>query len=154
MTPEEYSLKIQKQIIDRFLKEFYEKVGYYPTVITREDIERSKNLLSLQQIEDYFHPYLPDLWGKKLSLAHKSRTRELVELRQIFCQIARVMGFSLKNIGVHLGNRDHTTVIHSLKAFNNLTETDPVYREKYNNIIDKIKQDGHYYNAPTLVGRD
>jgi len=143
----------EKDLVNEFLKNFHEKLGYYPTVITNADLkENSLNVLSLDELGKYFTPYLPIAYGKIVGLGSKLRVREIIELRQMFCSIARNIGFSLKSIGVYLGNRDHTTIIHALRSFGNLMETDPTYREKYNNIINKIKTDGNYYNSSTMVG--
>ena len=148
-----YKEKTEKDLVNKFLKNFHERLGYYPTVITNADLkEDSLNVLSLEELGKYFTPYLPKAYGKIVALGSKLRVREIIELRQMFCSIARNIGFSLKSIGVYLGNRDHTTIIHALRSFGNLMETDPTYREKYNNIINKIKADGNYYNSSTMVG--
>ena len=45
-----------------------------------------------------------------------SRKRELVEARQISAYLAReVLGTSLSSIGLYLGGRDHTTILHACK---------------------------------------
>lgn len=153
MNAEEYLEKTEKQLIEGFLDSFYKKMGYYPTVVTKEDLEdRSLNLLSLEELETYFEPYLPILRGKILKLSTKMRVREIVELRQMFCFIARSIGFSLKTIGIFLGNRDHTTIVHNVKAFHNMMDTDSTYRDRYIIIAKKIKQDGNYYNSSAMVG--
>jgi|688.fasta_scaffold206681_1 hypothetical protein len=155
MTTKEYIEKTEKELVDNFLKTFYSRVGYYPVVITKEDLaEKSLNLLSLEELERYFDPYLPTVYGKRLTLSSKLRVREIVELRQMFCFISRNIGFSLKRIGQFLGNRDHTTIIHNLRTFYNLIETDGNFKERYNRIIKKIKEDGNYYNASAMVGSD
>jgi len=155
MTAEEYSEKVERELIENFLKAFYEKVGYYPTVLTRSDLEEKMvNNLSLEELSSYFEPHLPEVFGKRLKLSSKVRVRELVELRQMFCTIARSMNFSLKTIGNFLGKRDHTTIIHSLRTFANLMETDPTYKEKYIKILNEIKEDAKYRNSPTLVSNN
>lgn len=152
MTTEEYIEKTERQLIEGFLETFYKKMGYYPTVITKEDLEeKSLNLLNLEDLERYFEPYLPIIYQKKLKLSSKLRVREIVELRQMFCSIARNIGFSLKTIGQFLGKRDHTTIIHNVRTFRNMMETDDQYREKYNKIIKEIKKDGNYYNSSAMV---
>jgi len=156
MTTEQYTEKLERDLIESFLKNFHEKIGYYPMVIPRSDLEaKPLNVLTLEELESYFRPFLPKkVFGKTVSLSSKARVRELVEYRQIFCSIARNLGFSLKSIGKYLGNRDHTTVIHSLRAFSDLMETNPLYRDKYNSIINKIKEDGKYSNSSVVVSDD
>ena len=140
MTPDEYQKKVETDIVKNFLKTFYEKVGYYPIVIINEKsgVDESKTI-SLLELETYFEPYLPIIYGKKQKLGSKSRSRPLPELRFIFCHIARAMRYSLKQIGQHLGGRDHTTVIHGLTTFNNLYQTDDRFKELYHKIINNIK---------------
>ena len=99
-------------------------------------------ILTLPELEKYFEPHVPAvLFGRKVTLGTKDRSRELVELRCIFFFIARSMKYGLKQLGRYLGNRDHTTVIHGINTFRNLYETDERFREKYYLIINNIKKD-------------
>ena len=136
-----YANKMEQKLIEEFKQKFYDKMGYYPMVVTKvgsgEDI---LPIMALEELEEIFEPYLPTIQGKKLSLKDKARNREIVELRQIFCSVARQMKYSLKTIGGHVGGRDHTTVIHSTTACNQLVETDEQFKIKYLTIIKRIKQ--------------
>ena len=158
LSPEEYAIKMEKKIVSNFLKEFYEKMGYYPTVITKKSVNSEEgstlNILNLEELEQYFLPYTPTFFGKKTSLKDKSRKLELVMLRHIYCYVAKTMGYSLKSIGIYLGNRDHATIINSINVFKNLYETSSSFRQKYHNIINQIKADGNYYNTPAMVSSD
>lgn len=142
MTPTEYRKKLENQLITEFRDKFFEKLGYYPTVLTNK---RSKNedtiVLSLEELEKYFDPYLPKRYGKILPLGHKERCRDLVELRSIFFFLARTMNYGLKVMGNYLNGRDHTTVIHNITTFRNLYDTDAKFKEKYFTILNRIKQD-------------
>jgi hypothetical protein len=62
-----------------------------------------------------------------------------VELRFIFCFIAKKLNYTLDEIGDFLGKRDHTTVIYAIRTFKNLYETDVKFKLLYNEIITKIK---------------
>jgi hypothetical protein len=147
MTPKEYKKKMEKQLIKDFQEAFYEKIGYRPTVVTERSItNEGLIILTLNELEEYFTPYLPMILGKKHNLASKDRTRELVELRCIFFFIGRYMHYGLKSMGNHL-KRDHTTVIHNIDVFKNLYETDPRFVQKYLRIINQIKKD---YEPPTV----
>jgi len=54
----------------------------------------------------------------------KSRLRPLVEARQIYCYIAvKTTGESLVQIAKIIGDRDHTTVIHSHRKAEDLLQT-------------------------------
>jgi hypothetical protein len=147
MDTTDYKKKVEQQLIKEFLDKFYEKVGYYPTVLTDTRESDSIKILTLNELEDYFTPFLPTIFGKKVTLSNKNRTRFLVELRFIFFFIARQMRYTLKEIGQHVGKRDHTTVLHGLSTFVNLYETDARFKMTYNAIIHNIKRD---YEPSTL----
>lgn len=153
MTTEEYAAVTERKLIDSFLETFYKKMGYYPKVITKDSTEMTShlNILSLEILEEYFQPYLPTYYGKVTKISSRSRKKELVYLRHMFCFMARAIGFSLNTIGKFLNNRDHATIIHSIQTFIALSETDLVYKNKYLTIENKIKLDGYYYNTSTMV---
>lgn len=137
-----YAATLERRLIDEFRQKFEEKLGYKPIVLTRINADGIENvpLMSLDQLEESFEPFLPLAFGKKLALGVKSRKRELVELRMIFCAIARMMRFTHVSIGIHLGGRDHTTVLHNVTTFANLIETNEGFREKYFVILNHIKE--------------
>lgn len=142
MNPAEYKKKVENDLINEFISKFYEKVGYYPTVVTNNRItDDGVIILTLPELERCFDNYLPTFYNKKAGLGSKDRYRPLVELRCIFFFIGRSMKYGLKQLGRYLGNRDHTTVIHNVNTFRNLYDTDPVFREKYYLIINQIKKD-------------
>lgn len=61
----------------------------------------------LQAVARHYRLRVPDLLGRK-------RTRSISEPRQVAMYLARKLtSLSLKEIGAHFGNRDHTTVIHA-----------------------------------------
>lgn len=137
----DYAQHLEKKIVDKFKEEFFKKFEYYPIVLTKENLvsEDDTHLMSLEELKGYFTPFLPQRFGKVLPLDSKCRMRDLVELRSIFCYLARNMKYSLVSIGSFLNGKDHTTVIHSIKTFNDLTETCMVFQEKYNTILNYIK---------------
>lgn len=68
------------------------------------------------------------------------RNRQIVEARQIisFIMVKKVR-CTLVYVGQEaLGGRDHTTVIHSLRNFENLYETEEGYRDMVNRILNKL----------------
>lgn len=140
MDTAEYKKKVEHELIKEFLDKFYDKVGYYPTVITNSKEKAGIKILSLNELETYFEPFIPSYYGKKPTLSTKNRARTLVELRFTFFFIARQMKYTLSEIGQHLGKRDHTTVIHGLRTFRNLYETDVKFKSRYTIIINNIKQ--------------
>jgi len=141
MDTTDYKNKLEQRLIREFLEKFYDKLGYYPTVVTNTNDEGGVKILTLNQLESYFQPFLPSIFGKKVALSNKHRARPLVELRFIFFYIARQMKYTLEEIGFHVGKRDHTTVLHGLRTFRNLYETDVKFRSTYDTIIKNIKND-------------
>lgn len=72
-------------------------------------------------------------------IEHKTRKKGIVDARKIYCyQMKSKLNWSLKEIGRSMGNRDHTTVIHSIKAYQDLYETDDIFRDVCDKIEDEI----------------
>lgn len=70
----------------------------------------------------------------------KTRKREIVQARQIAMFFAKdLTKASLKNIGSHFGNRDHSTVIHACQTVNDLIETDKKFRYDVDELSKRIK---------------
>ena len=147
MDSQVYALQLEKKLIDQFKQTFYDKLGYEPLVLTKIQIDSDQYIpmLSLENLQTMFEPFLPFSCDRKLPLKSKHRYRELVELRNIYCYLARMMGYSLITVGQSLGNRDHTTVIHNVTCFKNLMETNDAFRQKYLAILTYIKQ--HYESS-------
>lgn len=64
--------------------------------------------------------------------------RSYVVCRQVICYIAKnnMAGFTLKKTGSYLGNRDHSTVIHSVQSCRN----EMSYNKKFNREIEEITE--------------
>ena len=73
-------------------------------------------------------------------LKEKTRKREVVQARQLSMYLAKnFTNNSLKIIGKHFGGRDHSTVIHSCQAIQNLLDTDSDFKENVEDIQKKIQ---------------
>lgn len=73
-------------------------------------------------------------------LKEKTRKRSIVQARQLSMFLAKnYTKNSLKVIGKHFGGRDHSTVIHSCQAIQNLLDTDPDFKENVDDIQKKIQ---------------
>jgi chromosomal replication initiation ATPase DnaA len=145
MDPKEYEEKVIKKLVDEFQQNFYDKVGFRPVVIiNREEEKVVQKVLSLDDLKEIVDSHLPEKFKTNgWTLESGYRYREVVMLRQIFCYIAKKQGYNLKPIGEKLGNRDHTTVIHSVRTASNLLATDPIFISVYDNIIyDLVKNHG------------
>lgn len=128
----QYAAKMERKLVDDFKKLFQEKLGYLPIVFTKTDRDAAEiPFMSLEELNKHFITFLPLKLGEPLPLQTKRRAREIVELRAIFCFLAKNMKYSLKTIGLHLGGRDHTTVIHGLTIFRDLMETNDAFRQKF-----------------------
>ena len=140
MDPKEYEEKLIKKLVDEFQQNFYDKVGFMPTVIiNRHEDKVVQKVISLDDLKKIVDSHLPGKFETNgWTLESKYRYREVVMLRQIFCYIAKKQGYNLKAIGEKLGNRDHTTVIHSVRTASDLLATDPVFISIYDNIIYDI----------------
>ena len=67
------------------------------------------------------------------------RTREIAQARQIAMYLIRRMtNLSLKDIGKALGNRDHSTVMHSLEKVEAQMRSDPAFAETVKEITTNI----------------
>lgn len=136
-----YATTLEKKLISEFKEKFKFKMGYEPIVITNIAVNgQGYRLMTLPALESQFESFLPVQFGRKLALTKKCRKRELVELRMMFCFIARTMKYTYAAIGEYLNGRDHTTVIHNINTFQILLETSESFREKYNEILTCIKQ--------------
>jgi len=73
-------------------------------------------------------------------LKDKTRKRAVVQARQLSMFLAKQFtNQSLKSIGKFFGGRDHSTVIHSCQAVQNLIETDDEFEEAVGQIKKKIE---------------
>lgn len=70
----------------------------------------------------------------------RTRKREIVQARQITMYLAKLYTkTSLKTIGEHFGGFDHTTVIHSCSAVENLIESSTEFREQMDRLKHRVQ---------------
>lgn len=141
MTEDQLKKQKEQELIVNFMEEFHSQMGYYPTVITGENVMNKEFMfkISLSELEKHFDNYLPVLYGKIITITSSKRIRPIVELRCIFSFIAKCMGYGLVEIGGFMG-KDHTTILHQIKTFNNLYETQENFRDMYYRIANIIKK--------------
>jgi chromosomal replication initiator protein len=73
-------------------------------------------------------------------LAAETRKRQIVIARQLSMYLAKNMtNASLKAIGEKFGGRDHSTVIHSCRAVQDLMDTDAIFKDTVSDLEKKIK---------------
>ena len=91
-------------------------------------------------IEDIFD-YTARTFGlTKEAIAGRARKQPIVRARHAFCLAARKLTDTpLTGIGAMV-NRDHTTVMHSIKAGEILAEADTVFGDRITQIFDEFEQ--------------
>lgn len=97
----------------------------------------NKQDIKLEDIADvvcnYYKITRPQFEGQR-------RYRFLAEARQMYCYIAKkeIESSSLRIIGKRIGNKDHSTVIHSIKKIDNFLTFDKKIQREYNEIMEII----------------
>lgn len=73
---------------------------------------------------------IKDLTNVKFEdIASPTRIIKVVDARKIYCHQTKTrLKWSLRDIGVNIGGRDHTTVIHSLRTYNNSLRWDEDFK--------------------------
>lgn len=150
MNIKEYKKNESKELINNFIEEYYTLTGSRPIVSLIKGILLVKILdkelmkkITLSELEDIINKFIPINFKIEnkiiLSIKHPSRKIHLVELRHIFSHIARKMGYTLTEIGDYLNNKDHTTVINSLRQFDNWVDSgDILFISKYEEILNEV----------------
>jgi chromosomal replication initiator protein len=90
---------------------------------------------------DYIQKLVSDYFQIPVdTLKSKTRKREIVQARQISMFFAKQLTkSSLKNIGMHFGGRDHSTVIHACQTVNDLMDTDKKFKADVEELTKRIK---------------
>jgi len=90
---------------------------------------------------DYIQKTVCEHFGVPVEkLKEKTRKRQVVQARQLSMFLAKnYTKNSLKVIGKHFGGRDHSTVIHSCQAIQNLLDTDSKFKESVADVQKKIQ---------------
>jgi chromosomal replication initiator protein len=80
---------------------------------------------------------------KEQVLSSKSRAKEIATARQLAMYFAKQLtDMPYKQIGISIGNRDHSTVLYACKTVAKQIETDEKFREVAQEIENKIKSQG------------
>lgn len=125
----------EQELIRLFELNFQRTTGKACRVIVANRIDDLLRRLSIKEILDVVELFnLPGL----PSLRSGSRKRELVNLRKIFCHLAKRAGYHLCTIGNELGSRDHTTVIYSIRGATNHLQTEPEFKYLYQAVESKL----------------
>lgn len=118
LNKKEIDLELAKKVLKNFVKSTY-------------------NELKIEDIQNMVCEYYNVSYDALLTT---SRKREIVQARQITMYLAKKFTKnSLKAIGDHFTGKDHTTVIHSCQTVENLMDTNDEYREKLEEIMQKVQ---------------
>jgi len=121
------------------LFEFARKHDYqHPhMIIAAELLIEHKTEIDIREIKMIVYRYFNLSEGKGDS---KTRKRNIVQARQIAMELSWTISqefkkkWSLADIGIEIGGKDHATVLHACKTVKNLRETDRRYNHIYNDL--------------------
>ena len=98
--------------------------------------ENSFTDLSIDQIVKYV---CREMKISERQILGKSRTMEVALARQLAMLLSKELtSASLANIGIHIGGRDHSTVIHACKNIGRKIVDDPEFQNKVRNIKNQL----------------
>ena len=77
-------------------------------------------------------------------MVSRTRKKKVVEARQIAMYLIKELAAeSLARIGAHFGNRDHSTVIHSVRKVRDRAVSDPAFALMLKSVATEVKGDIH-----------
>lgn len=105
--------------------------------VMEQNIQFERRKITVQKIQDT----VSDFFNVKKDLIQSaSRKREIVQARQVtMFFIKKHTELSLAQIGVHVGNRNHATVLHACNTVKDLAEVDRGFRSDID-AIERILQ--------------
>ena len=106
--------------------------------IVQERIPSQNSQLSIEAIQQQ----VAEHFGLTVNLLiGKTRKKEVVAARQISMYLAKQLTQNpLKKIGLHFGNRDHSTVIHAIQTVEKKSKSDPAYAKEIETLLESIHQ--------------
>lgn len=109
-----------KEPVQQFVEKLEPVVVYLPTEATVEsEMEREPLFSEILRIVCGYYCV------RQIDVKSARRSMQLMRPRQVACWMAKqYTGMSLPQIGKHLGNRDHTTILHAVRKIDLLRETD------------------------------
>lgn len=106
-----------------------------------DEMNSKKNQFNKQITEEELFEIIEKKSGiSKIKIISPCRKREYVDMRQLVAYILRTnFNRTLSSVGETLGDRDHTTIVNSIRKFHNLYETNSYYKNTCDNIFKTIK---------------
>lgn len=145
-----YKRRLEAKIIEKFKKEFKEKIGYEPQVLTMIDESSDIPKIPILMLREFVDSIMKERFGNQkigddiARLANSGRHREIVNYRFIYFKLARIMGNGFATIGKTIATSrskkyDHTTVMYGCKCFDDLINTNEDFRNIYLDLVIKLK---------------
>jgi chromosomal replication initiation ATPase DnaA len=145
-----YKRRLEAKIIEKFKKEFKEKIGYEPHVLTMIDERSDIPKVPILMLREFVDGVMKERFGGQMigndiaRLANSGRHRDIVNYRFIYFKLARMMGNSFESIGKTIATAkskkyDHTTVMYACKCFDDLINTNEDFRTIYLELVIKLK---------------
>ncbi|MDH5597861.1 MAG: chromosomal replication initiator protein DnaA [Cyclobacteriaceae bacterium] len=99
-----------------------------------ENIDSEVDIDFIQKtVSEYYHVKTSDL-------KEKTRKKEIVLARQVAIYMSKhYTSHSLKFIGYHFGGRDHSTIIHSIQAVEDMMDVNETFKSQIDQIKKKLK---------------
>lgn len=113
---------------------------------TQHPLDNPTKRLNSNQILDAvckFYAISPSL------ICGKLRYKSIVEARMVAAYLLRkdtYLNLSLKHIGMILGNKDHTTIMHAIKQIDNFIDVEPEFKKKVRDIFLEAYGTTIYFN--------
>jgi hypothetical protein len=146
-----YRITLEKRLISKFKKEFFEKVGYVPNVISLADDENNLPTIELSDLVEIINDLMEEEFGdrrinkKLIRITSVLRAREVIDYRYIYYKIGRMMGYSLKQVAYALKTDegsiyDHTTVMNGIDKFDSLLGNNQKFALQYQRVFRAIRK--------------
>jgi chromosomal replication initiator protein len=113
--------------------------------VSAEAVRRALDLFPLEEI---YVPRIVDLMERRFrlnpgELSKKDRSKRINGLRQVAMYLARQLtSLSLGDIGAHFGGRNHSTVLHAVRAVSRRMGMDDRLRRQVTELMNDVKRQG------------
>lgn len=137
-------------LIESYKKDFIERTGRSIKITTCKKWEGLANFTD--KVEFWTVVYIVfEFTGWKLDETYvKSRTDEKIFRRGLIDYIAHNNGCTLVSIG-KLSGRDHTTIMNSIKCFENWLDTEKFAVSIFNEILEYLKENYYTYKSRVMT---
>ena len=108
----------------------------YKNTVATDNEKKQKSIAKTDRLESLLRVVCDKLGVTVASAKGEIRDSEIVRATQIYCYMAKEMGYTFKKIGSII-NRDHATVIYACKVVSN-RKFDFKILNDYNRVIDNV----------------